>query len=208
MALLTLAEGNKYSRTELERVVVDLLVKESPILEKLQFEELLGNSLTYNQVTTRSTASFYDVGDTWGESTPVLTPQTVVLKILGEDADVDNFVARTRSNIIDVLATILEDKVKAVQEKFLDTFYYGVASGTKTFDGLHTLIASTTYNTVHAGAGTGTALSMLKLDEAIDMIKGFKPQLVVMSKLMRRRITVYLNSVGDKFTAMRNDLAS
>jgi len=203
---LTLTEGNKYSTTTLKGYVIDRLGKEDPIVEVLPFEELLGNSLTYNTVTTRSGATFYSVGDTWVESTPSLTQATVTLKILGGDADIDNLLLRTRSNVIDLKGTIVDDKIKAVREKFLDTFYYGdSSSNSKEFDGLHKLMTSTTYNTVHAGTSTGTALSMTKLQQAIDLITGWKPTHLVMSKTMRRYINVYLDSIGDKFTETRDN---
>ena len=48
MSIATLTEMNKYSTTELDRAVIDRLVKDSPILEILPFEEMVGNSLTYN----------------------------------------------------------------------------------------------------------------------------------------------------------------
>jgi hypothetical protein len=202
---LTLTEGEKYSRTELQRGVIDRLVKDSIVLEKLPFTEIKGNSLTYNTVTTRSGAGFYAVGDTWTEDTPTLTQATATLKILGGDADVDNFIQKTRSNINDVKAEVLIDKVKAVQETFLDTFYYGDdSSNSKEFDGLQVLMTSTTYNTVHAGSGTGTALSMAKLYQAIDLVTGYKPQLIVMSKQMRRGIQVYLDSIGEKYPTSRD----
>uniref|UniRef100_A0A6M3J244 Putative capsid protein n=1 Tax=viral metagenome TaxID=1070528 RepID=A0A6M3J244_9ZZZZ len=166
----------------------------------------MGNSLTYDLVTTRSGAKFYGVGATWTESTPILTQDTAVLRILGGDADIDNFIRTTRSNILDVKGQVLNDKVKSVKEKYLDTFYYGAtASVPEEFNGLQTLMTSTTYNTVHAGAGTGTALSILKLQEAIDIIEGWEPSHIVMSKQMRRYINVYLDSIGDKFTTVRDN---
>ncbi len=203
---LTLVEGNKYSTTELAGYVIDRLAKPSPILEKLPFVEILGNSLTYNTITTRSGAQFYDVGDTWAESTPVITQATAALKILGGDADVDNFLKATRSNQLDLKGEVLDDKIKAVRETYLYNFYYGsVTAYPKQFDGLHKLISSTTYNTVHAGATAGTLLSIAKLQQAIDLITGWEPTHLVMPKTMRRLINVYLDSIGDKFTAVRGD---
>jgi hypothetical protein len=203
---LTLTEGNKYSITNIKGYVIDRLGKDSEILAHLPFEEILGNSLTYDTVTTRSGAAFYEVGDTWTESTPSLTQATAVLRILGGDADVDNFLLKTRSNHIDLKGTVLEDKIKAVREKYLDTFYYGSnSSNAKEFDGMHTLMTSTTYNTVHAGSGTGTALSIAKLQQAIDLITGWKPTHIAMSKALRRGINVYLDSIGDKFVTTRDD---
>jgi len=153
VALNTLTEMNKYSTTELDRVVIDRLVKDSPELEALPFETLLGNSLTYNTITTDSGAGFYSPGDVWVESTPVLTQATVTLKILGGDADIDNFAQDTRANKTDLKGTVLMNKVKAVQYMFCDNFWYGDdSSAPEKFDGLQVLMSSTTYNTVHAGS--------------------------------------------------------
>ena len=195
-----------YSRTELDKIVNDWLVKDSRILELLPFETILGNSLTYDYVATRSGAvGFHAVNEVWEEGTVVLGQDTVSLKIMGGDADLDEFIRRTRSNIIDVQTTVVEDKVLALREFFLDCFYYGTAKDASSWKGLHQLLTSTTYNTVHAGSGTGSALSLLKLQEAIDMIRGFTPKQMLMSKGMRRYISKYLDSVGDKFTAGRDE---
>lgn len=197
---LTLTEGNKYSTTELDRVVIDLLVKDSRVLELLPFEALLGNSLTYDMITTDSTAAYYAVGDTWTEDTPAMTQDTVVLKRLGGDADIDEFILETRANKIDIKNTIIQNKIKAVQYKFVDTFYYGdeIVGG---FSGLHDLLTSTTYNTVQmATDANGAALTIMKLREAIDLVRFTpKPKHMFMSRLIRRRLSKYLDSVGQHF---------
>ena len=203
---LTLTEGELYTTTHMYRTLIDRLVKESKILEKLPFVSILGNSLTYDTVTTRSDAAFYAVSDTWVESTPSLTQATVALKKLGGDAQVDNFILDTRADQIDIKGAVLDDKVKAVQEAFLDQFYYGTDIDAKGFAGLQSLISSTTYNTVHAGATTGTALSIDKLRTAIDLITGFKAQAIVMGKEIRRKLSVYLDSVGDKFPMLSDHI--
>jgi len=203
---LTITEGNKYSTTTLAGYVIDRLAKGSEILIHLPFEEIMGNSLTYDTITTRSPgAAFYAVGDTWTESTPTITQATATLTVLGGDADVDNFLSSTRSNILDLKGTVLDDKIKSIREKYLDTAFYGVSGTANQFSGLQTLMTSTTYNTVHAGSGTGTALSVVLLQSAIDLITGWKPTHIVMTKQMRRYINVYLDSIGDKFTATRDE---
>ncbi len=204
---LTLTEGELYSTTDiLSRTVIDRLVKDSKILQKLPFETILGNSDTYDTITTDSGAAFYAVGDTWVESTPSLTQATVTIKILGGDADIDNFVLETRSNKLDLKGTVLANKTKAVQYKFLDTFYYGdTAVDANSFEGLQDLMTSTTYNTVHAGSGTGSVLSIAKLREAIDLIpESWRNDVnaMFMSKAMRRGISVYRDSIGDKLAPM------
>ena len=199
---LPLVEANKYSNTTLEGWVVDRLWKSSEILQRLPFETLNGNSLTYNTKTTMSTANFHSVNEVWNSDEPVLTQSTATITILGDDANIDNFIKQTRSNIIDVQRTVLEDKIQAIKNAFTDAFFYG--SGTApAFTGLQSLISDTTYNTVHAGAGTGSVLSMAKLYQALDLPFG-RPDVLVMTKTMRRGIQIYLDSVGDKFPSGRD----
>tara|TARA_Y100000310_G_scaffold344779_1_gene459454 strand:+ start:518 stop:1510 length:993 start_codon:yes stop_codon:yes gene_type:complete len=200
---MTLVEATKYSNDVLQTGVVELLVKDDPILGQLPFKDVKGNGLTYNQETTLSGASFYEVGDTWVESTSVVTPVTAVTKILGGDADVDNFLKATRSNEQDLMAEQIAAKTKAIKRAYLDAFFYGYFTGgnTKDFDGLQYLIRRTTSGSentiaVATSSGTSLALSLERCEAAKDLIKLEEPQVVVCSKLMRRSINKYLNGVG------------
>jgi len=94
---LTLVEGSKRSNDILQVGVVEKLVYQDPILERLQFKDIKGNGLTYNIEATMSGAGFYAVGDNWVESTSTVDQATAVTTILGGDADVDNFLQATRS---------------------------------------------------------------------------------------------------------------
>jgi hypothetical protein len=199
---LTLVEAAKYSNDILQKGVVELLVKEDPIMSKLQFKDIKGNGLTYNEETTLSGADFYDVGDNWNESVSSVTQRTAVTRILGGDADVDNFLRATRSNQQDLMSEQIQAKTKAMKRTFLDAFFYGYHTGgnTKDFDGLQYLIRRTTSgseNTIAVGSdGTSVALSLERVEAAIDLVKGDKPDMLVMSKLMRRSINKYLRGVG------------
>ena len=126
---LTLNEASKLSNDILLQGVVETIVKDSPVLREMPFIEIVGNGLTYNQENTLPDIDFYDVGDTWAESTPTFTQKTANLKIMGGDADVDNFLKTTRSNIQDLEAAIIELKAKALKDKFEDIFIYGDSSG-------------------------------------------------------------------------------
>ena len=122
---LTLTEAAKLSNDLLLAGVIESVIKESPVLQELPFIEITGNSLTYNRENAAPTAAFFDVGDTWTESTPTFTQVTTALAILGGDADVDNYLKTTRSNIQDLEAAVIELKAKAVRDKFEDTFING-----------------------------------------------------------------------------------
>src|SRR4030043_1253728 len=138
---LTLAEAAKLSNDMLMQGVVETIVKDSPVLQRLPFIEIVGNGLSYNQEKTLPDIDFYDVGDTWAESTPTFEQLTANLKIMGGDADVDNFLKSTRSNIQDLEASVIELKAKALRDKFEEVFIYGDATANpKEFDGLRQLI--------------------------------------------------------------------
>jgi len=191
---LTLAEAAKLSNDVLLIGVIETIIYDSPVLQALPFIEIVGNGLTYNQENEAATVSFYEVGDTWAESTPTFTQQIATLKILGGDADVDNFLAATRSNIQDLEAAVVQLKAKAVQQKFDDSFINGdTAVDSKAFDGIYKLCTSG--QTVSMGTNGGT-LTLGKLDELIDKLKGGKPDMLLMSKRSRRKLTALSRATG------------
>ncbi|GAI55757.1 unnamed protein product, partial [marine sediment metagenome] len=195
---LTLAEAAKLSNDILLQGVVETIVKDSPILQQLPFIEIVGNGLTYNQEKTLPTIDFYDAGDTWAESTPTFEQKTANLKIMGGDADVDNFLKATRSNIQDLEAAVIELKTKALKRKFEETFVYcDSETNGKQFDGLRKLIDTTTDgDQVIAMGDTGATLTLAKLDELIDTIRGGKPDMLLMSRRSRRKINALVRAAG------------
>lgn len=195
---LTLAEASKLSNDMLLQGVVETIVKDSPVLSKLPFIEIVGNGLTYNQEKTLPSIDFYDVGDTWAESTPTFEQKTANLKIMGGDADVDNFLKATRSNVQDLETAVVELKAKALRDKFEEIFIYGDSvTNVKQFDGLRLLIDTTTVSDqVIAMGATGATLTLDKLDELIDAVKGGKPDMLLMSRRSRRKINALVRAGG------------
>jgi hypothetical protein len=195
---MTLEEAAKLSNDMLMQGVVETIIKDSPVLQRLPFIEIVGNGLTYNQEKTLPNIDFYDVGDTWAESTPTFEQITANLKIMGGDADVDNFLKSTRSNVQDLEAAVIELKAKALRDKFEETFVYGDSdSNAKQFDGLRTLIdTESAGDQVIAMGATGATLTLNKLDELIDAVKGGKPDMLIMSRRSRRKINALVRAAG------------
>ena len=191
---LTLTEASKLSNDILVTGVIETVVYDSVVLQALPFIEIVGNSLTYNRENAAATAAFFDVGDTWTESTPTFSQATAALKILGGDADVDNFLRATRSNLQDLEAAVVQLKAKAVQQKFDDAFINGNStSNSKAFDGIDKLCVAA--QTVSMGNNGGT-LTLEKLDELIDKVKGGKPDLLLFSKRSRRKLNSLSRGTG------------
>jgi hypothetical protein len=188
----------------LKRGVVETIIEESPILARLPFIHVEGNSFKYNQETTLPTAAFYAPNAVWTEGTATFTQQTANLCILGGDADVDNFIQRTRSSLQDQRAIQTQLRAKSVARKFEQTFIYGDDSvDTNSFDGLGILAPTAQEITADANGGP---LTLALLDQLIDLVKGGKPDLLLMSKRTRRKLknllvasAHYVESGADQF---------
>ena len=166
---LTLIEASKLSNDVLLKGVIETIITESQLLQRLPFIDIVGNGLTYNRESTLPSAGFYSPGDTWTESTPKFTQQTASLSILGGDADVDEFLRQTRSNIQNLKSIVIELKSKAVARKFDDTFIYGSTSDdVKSFNGLHALVASS--QKIHAGSGSTPAAGSIRKLKALSRL--------------------------------------
>ncbi|MDO8615533.1 MAG: phage major capsid protein [Dehalococcoidia bacterium] len=200
---LTLAEAAKLSNDILLAGVIETILKDSPVLQRLPFVEIVGNGLTYNREATAPSAGFFDVGDTWTESTPTFTQQTVTLKIMGGDADIDNFLLATRSNIQDLESAVVQLKAKAVRQLFEQTFITGDATANpKSFDGLDKLTDPA--QGISMGVNGGS-LTLDKLDEIIDTVKGGKPELLLMSRRSRRLVNKLARTSGSFLEADRDE---
>ncbi|HZO29345.1 MAG TPA: phage major capsid protein [Chloroflexota bacterium] len=193
---LLLAESAKLSNDMVQRGVIETILEESPMLRMLPFLEVEGNSFKYNQETTLGGAQFYAVNGVWSEGTATFTQKTTSLAILGGDADVDAFVQRTRSNMTDQRAIQTMLKAKDVARKWQQAVISGDTSvDPNAFDGLKTLYPSTSLSgQVMTPAAGGGALTLALLDQLIDLVKGGKPDLLLMSKRTRRKLKSLLTA--------------
>ena len=203
---LTLAEASKLSNDVLVQGVIETVVKESPVLQRMPFIEITGNGLTYNQEKTLPGVDFYDIGEDWGESTPTFEQYTAALKIMGGDADIDSFLKATRSNLQDLEVAVIELKAKALKHKFEEAFIYGDSiTDSKQFDGLRKILDTTTPGEQVISMGdTGATLTLDKMDELIDAIKGGKPDMLVMSRRSRRKISTLVRASGSMIEVDRD----
>lgn len=195
---LTLTEAAKFSRNMLKRGVIEEIIKDSVVLQKLPFIDVVGNAYEYMVEQSLAGVSWFDPNEVWTESTGSWTKRTAVLRILGGDADIDNFLAATRSDINDLKSEVIDNKSKALKHTFLDAFYYGQNSvNPKQFDGLQVLLTAYSGQRVSMGSGTTpAALSEAKLEEAIDLILDGMPDYLLMSRKMKRLLNAYVRSTG------------
>lgn len=194
---LTIEQAAVLSTNKIVKGITMEILKVSPMLTKLPFLPLSGNALqiTRESATGQPTVAFRQVGGVWTESSGTVDTTTAVLKILGGDADVDNFLKQTLSNENDQMAVQLKMKSKAMAKEWEETMIYGVASGSNEFDGLHALMPSTQEIPLGTSA-TGAPLTTNAMDRLVDAILGGKPDMILMNKQIRRRFSEYLRGVG------------
>ena len=203
---LTLAESAKLTNDVLLQGVIETIVKESPILQVMPFVHIEGNGLTYNREKALAAAKWFAPLGTWDQPTaPTFDQLTATLSVLGRDADLDNFIRQTRSNIQDIEAVVVELAAKSLRHEFERTFIYGTLAAYLTgqtadanaFNGLIKLIDTKVGNAqVIACGATGAALTLPKLDQLIDAVQGGKPDILLMSKRSRRKIQALARAAG------------
>jgi len=195
-----LSEYAKLSNDAMYQGIIETIIKDCPLLQLMPWIEIVGNALTYNRETTLPTAEWHAVNDDWTTSPAVtFTQKTATLAILGQNADVDNYVRQTRSNIMDVESAIIELTAKAIRHELEKKLVYGNnATAPNEFDGLIKLIntASASDQVVAAGA-TGATLTITMLDQLIDAVKGGKPSLLLMSRRSRRKLAALARAAGN-----------
>ena len=191
---MTKVEAAKLTQDMMLRGVTETIVKESRLLQLLPFTEVTGTAITYNRELTMPAVSFYDVGDTWTEAAPTFTQVTTGLKILGGDADVDNFLQSTYADPNDIEAEVIASRAKAVAHQFSTTFYAGDSVvDPKSFDGIAKLIPAG--QTILAGANGG-ALTLDLVDQLIDLVRPGRPDALCMSKRSRRKLSSLRRASG------------
>lgn len=193
---LSLAESAKLATDMVQAGVMETIIKEEHVLDELPFIEVVGNNFVFNRLNAEPTISFFGVGDTWTESTPTFTQVSVQLKILGGDADVDNFIQASRVNVQDIEIAVVQQKAKALARKWSDTFINGdTAVDANAFDGIDKICAGLpAAQTVSMGTN-GATLTLAKLDELIDAVKT-KNIALIMSRRSRRTLQNLVRTSG------------
>jgi len=194
---LTLIEVAKTETDELKRGVIEVFASMSPILERLPFDSILGNAITYNREDTLPGIGFRGINESYDESTGIVNPLTETLKILGGDADTDLALIKTQKDQ-DRHAIDIEMKVKAATLAFQKVFFDGsVLSDPDEFDGLNRRLTGD--QVLYAGTN-GAALSENFIHQTIDAVDN--PTMILMGKKMRRQwqnlfVSSTIMSVGE-----------
>lgn len=221
--MTTLAEY-KYLGTdqEVRMGIAKVLVKVSPWLRDLPFQELQHNNISrYKMETSDGGATVHEVGDTWSTVNPTWEYREAALAILGDNIDVDEF-GDFAAGPENTWAAVTELKTKGVGQTFDKLAVYGRTTSTgsladsKNFKGLLRLIAEAESSTttdldgwlytgndadahnaqvVIGASGASVACSLAMIDALRDAVRP-SPTHFIMSRLMLRRLNALAAATG------------
>jgi hypothetical protein len=136
---VTLAQANLFGDPELARGIVETIVEENRVLDRLPLKPIGGNAYKYDEEASLPGIAFRSVNEAYVESTGTIVQRTEGLVILGGDLDVDRFLVATEppNAAAGIRATQTALKAKALSMTFNDSFFNGdVVVNPKGFDGL------------------------------------------------------------------------
>lgn len=135
---VTFAQAAALQPSPVRRGAIETAAQVSYVWDRMYFENIEGNSYSYDKDKVLPGTAFRTVNEAYVESTGVINQDVESLVILGGDADVDRFLERTMQSSRGVLlADQIRMKLESAQATYVDTMFNGdVAVNPKGFDGL------------------------------------------------------------------------
>lgn len=188
---LTLPQTAKNLSTDmLQRGVIEIFAKSSPVLEMIPFMNVVGNSYKYNVEKSLPTVQFRDINQGYTASSGEIEQKTENLVILGGDVDVDRYIVQTMGNLNDQRAIQTSLKAKQIAKTFTKQFFKGdVAVNPLGLEGLDARLVGTGQEM--AVGENGAPLELKHLHELLDTVEG-GADVLYMSKAMRRELQAIL----------------
>ena len=127
----TLVDAGKATEDALIKGIIQTIIKDSPLLQKLPWVAVEGSGLKYWPEPSLLAADWFAAGADWGakaEAAPTIAAKEATLAIVGGDIDVDNYSRRLRPNVEDYEAGTIELKAKAIQYAIEDMLVNGNVS--------------------------------------------------------------------------------
>lgn len=185
---INLVEAMKLARNggEVEKAaIIAMFARASDLLAVWPFDDIEGNAWSYNREGVLPGIAFRGVNESYTESTGIINPRTESLRIIGGDLDLDTFIEKTGGS--GIRETHEGMKIKQMAADVTRVLIKGDASTQpREFDGLQVRLVGD--QLIEAGSTDGgDAMSLIKLDEAIDAT--VNPSHIIMNKAMRRRMT-------------------
>ena len=185
---MTMLEASKLAGPNTKRgAIIEIFAKASPILNAMEFNNITGTGVDYDQEAALPGVAFRGVNEEYTASAGVLNPQHDPLKIAGGTLDVDSALIKMMGESVRAKHEAMKAKALALKIARM-TIKGDSTSDPREFDGLQRRLANdqkiavTTNTTDSVGA-----LTLAKLDQAIDQTEN--PTHIIMNSTLRRLLT-------------------
>ncbi len=185
--MFSLVDASKLTQNMLEKGVIETMAQTSGVLERIPFIEVVGSGYSYNIMSDLPAVEYRQVNTGYNATDVTVDTKVENLVIMGGDADVDVYIAKTYSNINDIRALQTESKAKSVARQFEKDFFGGLGTN-GTLKGLTQRCAENM-----AGTEIKGALSLDTLNELMDSVVD-GADVLYMSKKMRRKVMSLLQA--------------
>lgn len=198
---LTLLEAAKGEPTKIKSGVIQTIIQESPIIERLPWQSFEGAALQHEVEETLPDVQFRDVNETYSQSYGTTSFYYWGVAIMGGEVKVDNFIVRTMGSRTAAKAKQFAALAKSNAMRFDYEFFDGTGAN-KGFKGVKQLITEGFGQVLRNGAG-GSALSVSKLEQARDLFKNQgDADEILLNRDTRRNLTAYLRSTASAFNVL------
>lgn len=210
---MTLTDMKAGMTDKVAQQVVDIFLRESEILQLLQFDNCVspqgGSTLTYTYMQKKlpSLAAFRTLGNNYDGSEATLEKKTADLKIFGGKFSMDRVLKQAEGKYNN-MAFQMQEKILAAVSLFHYTLINGDATThTEEFDGLDKMLAGTTSefnNGSNASAIDVSTMANLKAnadqlyEELQNLIKNTKADALLMNTAMISKVQTMARILGYK----------
>lgn len=178
-----------------------MIREEEPLIDRMPWVSLPQgkDAYTWYREIGLGTASWRAVNSSWESDHASWTQRRAGLSILGGEVEVDSFIKNTMgSGIGDIKQQLFSAKMRAVKLEWLESFFEGDSGvDTNSMDGLRARLAGSNADFPVAGSATtdATALTLEKLDEVLDFIRG-DASAIMMNQFLRRKVNALRRAAG------------
>lgn len=198
---LTLLEAAKGEPTQLKAGVIQTIIQESSIIERIPWTPFEGAALQHEVEETLPDTGFRDINEAWSNSYGTTSFYYWGVAIMGGQVKLDNFIAKVLSSRADQKAKQWAMLAKSNAMRFDYEFYDGTGAN-KGFKGVKQLITEG-FGQVLKNAASGGPLSLSKLEQARDLFKNQgDPDEILLNRDTRRNLTAYLRSTASSFNVI------
>ena len=195
---LTLAQAKIHSRNPQELAIITEL-SAGPLLTNLPFREVQGSGLFYKREESLGDVGFRSFNDGYTESYAEVRQYSEALKLFGGDVKVDRAIVELEGP--QARAYQIQAKTRAMRLAFEALFINGDSnSNAAEFDGLNLRLPAAeagSHSQIIENANAAAALSLDKLDEAIDAVDAQGGQkYLIASKSARRHLSAIARANG------------